>query len=195
MAHHVDGLNEMTGASGRLRGAHLAQLYVVALTIAGLSVALATPVCAQAETDRFTYEQADVHAACNSKDLPGLGFTILQVVPNTKGKDCYWKRVAAPSAGQTDARSAIEAARVRRDAALREVDAMRAGGWRAFWRHFNACHGDAICQSEVIRARITIEQDLDAKAARINQNFRKDIQSLLHAQIRQDMSGGVGSEH
>lgn len=178
-----------TGKLARHRRSH-----VVALALAGMFTCIESEAFAQAETDRFTYEESDIHAACNSKDLPGRGFAILKVVPNTKGKDCYWKRVAAPSAGQTDARSAIEAARARRDAALREVDAMRAGGWPAFWRHFNACGGDVTCQSEVIQARITIEQDLDAQAARINQNFHNDMQSLLHRQIRRDTLGGGASE-
>jgi len=199
VAHRADGINEMPGAGGRLSRADLAQHYVVALAIAGLSVAFATPVYAQAETDRFTYEEADIHAGCDSKDLPDRGFTILQVVPNTKGKDCYWKRttspIDAPSVGQNDARSAIESARVRRDAALREVDATRADGWPAFWRHFNGCGGDATCQTEVIRARITIEQELDAQAARINQNFRSEMQRLLHSQIRRDTSDAGASEH
>ena len=119
---------------------------LVALALAGVCACIETDAFAQAETDRFNYEEADIHAACNSKDLPGRGFAIIQIVPNTKGKDCYWKRVASPPP-VSDVRSAIEAARARRDAAMREVDAMRAGGWPAFWRHFNACGGDATCQS------------------------------------------------
>ena len=71
---------------------------------------------------------------------------------------------------------------------------MRTGGWPAFWRHFNGCGGDATCEAEVIRARMTIERDLDAQAARINQRFRNDMQSLLHAQIRPEPPGGGATE-
>ena len=144
---------------------------------------------AQGEADTYSvYEDADAHAACDSKTLPGLGYTILQVVPNTKGKDCYWKRNAKPapsqSTGASDTKTLIAAARARQQTAIREIETARANGWPMFWRHFNGCGGDAACEAEVIRARITIEQELDARAAQTNQRFRDEMEDLLHAQIR-----------
>ncbi len=178
-------------ANGRCRAARAFREFELpaAALLASALLFAPTGAVAQGEADTFSvYRESDIHAACDSKDLPSRGFKILQVVPNTKGKDCYWKRVASPPA--SDLRSAIEAARARRDAALREVGAMRADGWTAFWRHFNSCGADMTCQSEIIRARIAIERDLDAQAARINQNFHNDMQSLLHAQVRRDTPVG-----
>ena len=92
------------------------------------------------------YHEADAQAACDNANLPRQGFTIMQVVPNTRGKDCYWQRSGQPSSpdnnSQATLESAIRASRTRQQNSLREIEQSRNDGWTIFWRHFNGCGGE-----------------------------------------------------
>ena len=66
---------------------------MVVSLLASIACFSTTAVFAQREDDNFSHSvRYDGHAACNSKILPKQGFTIVGVVPGSRGKECYWKR-------------------------------------------------------------------------------------------------------
>ena len=177
---------------GQQQGIEACALVLVVSSLASIACFSATAAYAQREDDNFSHTvRYDAHASCNSKVLVNQGFSIAGVVPGTDGKECYWKRTAAtnppPDATkQPSTQSAIAEARSRRDATLQEIEQARAADWPIFWKHFNACAGESVCESEMIRGRIAIEQDLDAASARANTRFQHAMQQILSTQIRPD---------
>lgn len=145
---------------------------------------------AQARTDKFRYQGADAHAACDSKTLPRAGFRILQVVPGTNGKECYWVRdtrnepdgLADTQDGgrpQAAMQRDLQAARERYQSTLRAIDEQRAASWRRFMGKLLTCGPDFDCQMAAVERRIANDRNLDAAASRAASQLNVDVDQIL----------------